>query len=161
MISPVEKGKLPSASAITARAISSGWPQRRIGVRPSAIKRSSSLTAPVMSVFDDAGSNFVHVDTLAGETVGKSVVIMPIPAFEMQLFAPIGAAGIGADGANVDDFWLRDGSRLLHGDHLVGDLLGEEKTAFQINSHHFVITGFRSFPEYQAAGEGHTGVVYQ
>ena len=40
MIVPVAYGTSPRTSAATARPTSSGWPQRRSGTRPSAMRRS-------------------------------------------------------------------------------------------------------------------------
>ena len=55
-------------------AMSSGWPQRRMGVRPSAMSLSYLSGDDTGHIGgDDAGANFVDVDDVVGEPVREQL----------------------------------------------------------------------------------------
>ena len=107
---PVLKGSRSVAMASTARPTSSGWPQRRIGVRPSSrISRSYLLLdRPGHVGVDDARPDLVHVDPVLGQAGRVSLVIIAEAGLGQAVVAPVDTRGVGADRQTVTIFGAVD-----------------------------------------------------
>ena len=93
----MQKSKLPSATDDTHFATSSGLPILFTGVKPSEINYSYySLTFEVISVSMMPGLISITLTPYSASLEAKSLVIIDIPALEMQ-YSPLLTEAVYAD----------------------------------------------------------------
>ena len=107
--SPVLNGKASVVSATTARATSSGVPQRRMGVRPFGDQLVVLLLDRRRHVAgDDAGTDLEDVDPVLGQPVGQQPGHHLHRGLGHAVVGPVRADRIGRNRRHVDDQALRD-----------------------------------------------------
>jgi len=88
---------------------------------------------------DDAGTNFVDVDAIGGEARGEEGGDHGKSGFGDAIIAAIDRSGVGADGADRNDFGAITWAMLFAGiQHVIGGGLREEERASEINGEQFI-----------------------